>query len=126
MVIGAAIKIGTIIIKVAKATRRMSAGGTAIVQRFPPTTRPYIKDIIKGANIVTAGGYIADIIHDEWNAISPPGIPTSKIPNKLKKKYPSNNRYNISSRNGYNQYSGRRGDNARSRGHKRCSCWRCC
>ncbi len=69
--IGTIVKIGGIIYKYAKGVGKFTSGETSIVSRFPPNYRPYIKEIIKGANIVTAGGIISDIIHDEWNGFSP-------------------------------------------------------
>ncbi len=108
MVIGAIITIGRIVYKVAKGTLAFGSGATSIVSRFPPNFRPYIKDVIKGANIVTAGGLISDIIHSEWEEYGT--IQKIKRPkaDKFQKKYQPKDSYNHSGRYGYNAYNKRR------------------
>ncbi len=125
MVLGAAIKIGQVIIKLAKFNRRFTRGGTAIVQRFPPSARPYIRDIIKGANIVSAGGIISDLIQQEWNEFSPPKIKRPPS-DKFQKKYQSTSGYNSSRRNGYVSYNKRGRSNACVSKYRSSRRWRYC
>ncbi len=63
MVLGAAIKIGNILIKFGKFAGGGLASGNRIVQTFPPNLRPYVRDVLKGTNIVTAGGLKNKIFH---------------------------------------------------------------
>ncbi len=86
MTIGQAIKIGQTIYRLAKGVGRFTSGETAILSRFPPNYRPYIKQIIKGANIVTAGGIISDVLQQDYNEYAT----TPRIPrkyNQFQQKY---------------------------------------
>ncbi len=118
--IGAAIKIGQIIIRFAKGAGRFTSGETTILSRFPPNYRPGIKQIIKGANIVTAGGLIADVLQSEWNEYgSIPQVPKKPFSYKQSKEYRSVGKYSSRGRNGYVQRRCKPRYNASNRYNKR-------
>ncbi len=116
MVIGSVLKIGNVIYKLARGAGRFTSGETSILTRFPPNYRPYIKEIIKGANIVTAGGIISDVLQQEWNELQTPKRPKF-TPGKFTQKRSQYSEYNRSKRYSSNNY----------RRHKRqsCSCEHC-
>ncbi len=113
-VLSAAIKIGNIIVKYGG---KANIGATnRIVQTFPPNLRPYVRDVLKGANTVTVGGVISDILQAEWNEYA-------EIPKAPK---PTSNQFQ-QERGKRPQYSGRSGYGYnRFRSSSRRSCVRKC
>ncbi len=118
----AAIEIGKIAFRYGKSAGKFTSGETTFVTRFPPPYRPYIRDVLKGAQTVFTGGLIADIIQNELNTGSTEST-GGKIPerngtkaNKFRQKHFRRNFHNGSRRYKY----GTRCVNLRKRLHRKC------
>ncbi len=106
-----AIEVAKLGYRFARSTGRFTSGETTFLTRFPKNYRPYVKDVIRGAGIVTYGGLISDALSGLDNGISPTAKPTS---NNFRKKHYGIQRY----RSKRNQYGISKYD--RSRRSRKC------
>ncbi len=94
-----AIEVGKIAYKYGRTAGRIASGEATFVSRFPPHLRGYAKDVVRGANIIFAGGLISDALQGLDNGIStqkPPGNNFGKKYNGIQRYRSSRNKYRVS------------------------------
>ncbi len=102
VILSTAIRIAKIVARYGATGGRIISGESALVSRFPPAYRPYVKDILRAVSIATTGGVISDLLGNGQYGTVPSQLP----PGKQQKKYSRNigysrSRYSVSSRYNY-------------------------
>ncbi len=73
--LSSAIRIGQIAYRYGKTAGKFTSGETAFISRFPPPYRDTVRTILKGAQTVTYGGLVADILKGQIGTDQGNGIP---------------------------------------------------
>ncbi len=98
--------------------QRIGSGEAALLSRFPPNYRPYVKDIFTGTAIVQGGLLISDLLTTGEDSTQDASIPYefSKKPYRKRQEYSGKRRQSA--------YSFRR--SRTNRGYSRKHLHRCC